>query len=372
MADGAGIAAAPAVAPAWQPTRADVLGVLADPNRLRLVTQPIVDLARGHVVGYEVLSRFVAGTPDLWFAAAARTGLAPQLDALVVARALELRADLPPNTFLTVNIEPQDLLDPALLRTLLDAGDLSRFVLELTEHSRISEFAALAEPLGELRDRGAMFAADDVGSGYSGLQSLLAVRPEIVKIDRSLVDGIDTDPAKQAVVRMLGGLANRIDGWVLAEGIEREEELLELMRLEVPLAQGYLLGRPGPQLTTDLPISVVGLIRGQAALLAAVDELGSLMEVVPLLPAAGGGADPAALAIEIDAWGRPVAVVVDGARIRQPLTAHPGEAVHDTADRMVGRGGPLAPVVVVDGTGRAQGVVPPTRVLSRLADLRRP
>ena len=73
---------------------------------------------------------------------------------------------------------------------------------------------------------------------------MLAIRPDLVKLDRSLADGVDRDPAKAAVVEMLGALAGRLDAWLLAEGIEREAELETLVGLGVPLAQGYLLARP--------------------------------------------------------------------------------------------------------------------------------
>ena len=98
--------------------------------------------------------------------------------------------------------------------------------------------------IARLRNAGAMIALDDAGSGYSGLQQLLALRPEIVKLDRGLVTGVDTDEAKLALVRMLGEVAGQLDAWVLAEGVETEGEFAAFARLGVPLAQGWLFGRP--------------------------------------------------------------------------------------------------------------------------------
>jgi hypothetical protein len=114
----------------------------------------------------------------------------------------------------------------------------------LTEEQAISDPDAMRRDLARLRDRGAMIALDDAGSGYSGLQRLLALRPELMKLDRSLVDGIHEDEAKRACVEMLIVLASRLGSWLLAEGIEQPGELRELIKLGVPLGQGFLLGRP--------------------------------------------------------------------------------------------------------------------------------
>ena len=87
-----------------------------------------------------------------------------------------------------------------------------------------------------------MIAVDDTGAGYAGLHHLISVRPEIIKLDRTLVAGIDTDRPRRALVEMFGSFANRFDAWVLAEGVETAAELATLRRIGVPLAQGFLLG----------------------------------------------------------------------------------------------------------------------------------
>lgn len=355
--------------PLWRPSPQDIHEVLGRPELLQLVGQPIIDLEHGAVVGYEVLSRFPRGTPDQWFQTASSEGLAASLDAMVVRRALDRLDELPPNTFMTVNVEPHSLLSPEVRGVWADAGSLERVVIELTEHSKIRDIQQLTGPLADLRRRGAMIAADDVGAGYSGLQLLLSMRPQIVKVDRGLVDGIDSDPAKRAVVRMLGELSSQIDAWVLAEGIEREQELVELIRLGVPLAQGYLLSRPHPDFKTSMSIQALALIRAQSSLMLQADSVGVLMDVVPLMPIADNSvhADGPTV-IEVDAWGRPVAVVTDGVRTFTPLTAQATDDLKQLAARMVGRVGALAPAVVVDGRGRAQGILGPRRVMTALAE----
>jgi EAL domain-containing protein (putative c-di-GMP-specific phosphodiesterase class I) len=214
--------------------------------RLRLVAQPIVDLATSEVAGYELLARFDGGPaspPDAWFATARRIGLGAELNALVVRRALELRPTLPPNRFLTVNVEPDVLTAPPVLEPLLST-DLGALVVELTEHRPVAVDEQLRGVLDALRSRGAMVAVDDAGTGYSGLSHLLALRPDLVKVDRDLVAGIDTDRARRRLVEVLGDLCGRIDAWLLAEGVETAAECGVLLELGVPLAQGWHLGRP--------------------------------------------------------------------------------------------------------------------------------
>ena len=221
-------------------------GVLAGAG-LRLAVQPIVDTLHADVVGYEVLARFTGppdAPPNVWFEWAEALGRGSALDAHIVRLSLELRDYLPSDTFLTINVVPQHLKDPEVVAAFADAGSLDRVVLELTEHHTIDDYAAIAELLAPLRDAGAKVAIDDAGSGYAGLQWLMALSPDLIKLDRALIDRIDEDEVKTALVEMLGSFADRIDAWVLAEGVERMAELDVILRLGVPLAQGYLFCRP--------------------------------------------------------------------------------------------------------------------------------
>jgi EAL domain-containing protein (putative c-di-GMP-specific phosphodiesterase class I) len=239
-----------------------VVGLLAVRQAPKLVFQPIVDLQRQVVVGYEVLSRFQgppSATPDRWFAAATRIGKSAELEALVIEHALSAREQLPPNCFLSINVAPEALLS-APVRTLLRRRPLARLVFELTEHSVVSDYGVLARAIAEVRELGAFVAVDDAGAGYASLQHILALRPDFVKLDRALIAGLQLDEAKAALVEMFGGFTSRIDSWLLAEGIEERDELMRLVQLGVPLGQGYLLGRPqpdmrgiDPKLTASLP-----------------------------------------------------------------------------------------------------------------------
>ncbi|MGY1671996.1 EAL domain-containing protein [Geodermatophilus sp. SYSU D00710] len=243
----------------------DCRPLLADPDDLTLVFQPVVDLARARVAGYEALARFpgTAG-PDVWFAAAADAGVAAELQALAVGKALAAVPDLPADTFLAVNVGPHLLGTRPVQQALATRPDLRRVVVELTEQGPVPDVAALRVEVAALRARGALVALDDTGSGWSGLRRLAALRPQLVKLDRSLVAGADTDPVCTAVVEMVGGFAGRIDAWLVAEGIETRGELTAACRLGVPLAQGWLLGRPAPGFGGLSP-EAVALVRGCTA-----------------------------------------------------------------------------------------------------------
>lgn len=210
--------------------------------------QPIVDLHAGTVVGHEALLRFPGHpvtSPADWFEAAHHHGCGAELEALALHLALDARGGLPTDTFLSVNVAPGVLSHPAVRDALMGA-DLGGIVVELTEHSKVEHYGVLDAELERIRSAGGVIAVDDTGAGYAGLHHLVSVRPEVIKLDRTLVAGIDRDRPRRALVEMFGAFANRFDAWVLAEGVETTGELGTLRQIGVPLAQGYLLGRPAP------------------------------------------------------------------------------------------------------------------------------
>jgi EAL domain-containing protein (putative c-di-GMP-specific phosphodiesterase class I) len=222
--------------------RAAVAALLEDPSSLGLAVRPMVDLATGRVVGYEALSRFPGGPPDARFARARGCGLGPELEALAVRRALTL-GPAPAAAFVSVNVSPSALISDVLLAAL--PAELHGVVVEVTEHEAISEHGQVVAVLDELRARGARVALDDAGVGYAGLRQVMALRPDIIKLDRSLITDMDADPAKAALVDAFTRFARRVDSVVCAEGIETEAELEVLGDLDVSYGQGYRLARPG-------------------------------------------------------------------------------------------------------------------------------
>jgi EAL domain-containing protein (putative c-di-GMP-specific phosphodiesterase class I) len=233
---------------------------------LRVLFQPIVNVARGIIVGYEALSRFspvgsgagvggaagltgAAGGSDLgpreWFAAARAHGVGPDLEAAALTAALSRRRDLPPSCFLSVNISADMIAHPVVRSVLDDARDLRGIVLELTEPPQADWYGTIGPVLDHYRGRGAQIALDDVGAGQSKLARVMSLRPSIIKLDRSVVMDIDADDDRRAIVAALGHEVGSIDAALVAEGVERFGELQTLSQLGVSMAQGFLLGHPG-------------------------------------------------------------------------------------------------------------------------------
>jgi len=355
-----------------------LLAAALAPGALTSHYQPIVDLRRGVVVGFEALARFTGlavRDPELWFAAAREHGMAAALEAAALRSALQRRRVLPTNTFLTVNLGPEVVTSPEVQDVLARQATLAGLVVELTEQTRVESYAELEPALDELRSRGAMIAIDDAGSGYAGLQHLLGIRPAFIKLDRGLVSGVDTDEAKRALVEMMGTLSGRLDAWLLAEGVETAAELDTLARMRVPLAQGYHLGRPTPSwssLAPEVGLRLLGLGRDHGSA-----SLRSLLEWAPTCTDPG----EAASGLEVD--GVEVVVVLDGdgrpsmtfdehgmlRSMRDGLRVNVDAAIADAAQRALTRprGERFAPLVCTDNAGRYVGVVRMERVLDRLA-----
>ena len=217
-----------------------------DTRSLQIALQPIIDLSTGRWSGAEALSRFADGKrPDLWFADAHRAGVGIALELHALACAVDSLADLPDDGYLSINASPAVILDPGLYR-LLERPDLPihRVVLEITEHTAVSRYADISSALRKLRERGLRLAVDDTGAGYASFAHVLELRPDIIKLDRSLVTGIDVDAARRAFVTAIVVLALELHATVTAEGVETTGELNLLRQLGVHTAQGYLLARP--------------------------------------------------------------------------------------------------------------------------------
>jgi diguanylate cyclase (GGDEF)-like protein len=233
--------------------RAAVRRLLDDPSLVTPVFQPIVDLATGRVAGYEGLSRFPADggrRPDEWFDLARRCGLGPLLQALALRRMIEIPGR-PSGTWLSLNLDAGALATDAVQGAL--PHDLTGFVIEVTEQELPPDDDALQRTLAGLRERGAKIALDDAGAGYAGLQHVVRIRPEIIKLDRSLVQGVDGDPERLALIESFVAFSSRTGSLLCAEGIETDDELATLVEARVALGQGYRLGRPGPPWAPTAP-----------------------------------------------------------------------------------------------------------------------
>jgi EAL domain-containing protein (putative c-di-GMP-specific phosphodiesterase class I) len=248
--------------PTGEEERAELEGLLERDRPLYPVFQPLVSLSTGRVLGYEALSRFPdppGRAPDSWFSQASRCGMGPRLEAVALRAALARGHDRPSGTFLSVNLSPSALASHEVQAVL--PADMSGLVVEITEQELANDLDALEAHLAALRDRGARIALDDAGAGYSGLQQVMRVQPDIIKLDRSLVQGVDSDPAKEALIDSFVRFARRTGASVLAEGIETMEELRLLADLDVSYGQGFALARPAEEWGTVTPSVSEALLR---------------------------------------------------------------------------------------------------------------
>lgn len=212
------------------------------------VYQPIVHLLENRIVGFEALARFSASprrSPDQWFSEAGSVGLQQDLEIALIEEALKGLAFLPEHTYLSLNVSPATVLSGALAAALASQS-LDRLMLEVTEHASISDYAQIADTLEPLRKQGLRLAVDDAGAGYASFRHILRLKPDVIKLDGSLIRNIDSNTDCRALAAALVRFAEETGSKVVAECIETEAELAVLRVLKVNKAQGYLLGRPAP------------------------------------------------------------------------------------------------------------------------------
>jgi EAL domain-containing protein (putative c-di-GMP-specific phosphodiesterase class I)/PAS domain-containing protein len=228
--------------------RARIEHAMRDPDALRVLLQPIADLDRQRIAGMEALARFAgepSRPPNLWFAEAWEVGLGADLELYAVELAIRRLPELPPHAYLAVNVSAQTLLDERLLDLLTAVGeDRRRIVVEVTEHAAIDDYDALDDVLRRLRAMGARLAVDDAGAGYASMQHILRLRPDIIKLDRSIVADSDLDPARFALIGAMASFGASLGMTVVAEGVETPGELEVLTDNRITHAQGYYLARP--------------------------------------------------------------------------------------------------------------------------------
>ena len=203
---------------------------IIDHGAIHMVGQPIVELTTGRLAIVEALCRFDDGTsPADRFAEATRVGLSLELEQLALGRALAEGARLPEGVALAVNLSSLSFLDRST-RSMLATFERP-LVVEITEHEAVEDYGSLLAAVAELPL--VRLAVDDTGSGYSSLSHVLHLNPAFVKLDIALVSGIDRDAPRRAAVRGLVALAGELDAQIIAEGVERQEEVDTLRGLGV-------------------------------------------------------------------------------------------------------------------------------------------
>ncbi len=246
----------------------EVLGAGA----VRSFFQPIVDLASRSVVAYEALARGPLGplaTPDALFAAAREAGLLAQLDEACRLAAFEgaSRLGLVAPCAVFVNVEPE-VLDEAPLTDLLAIADAApgrlRVVIEITERALAARPAEMLRTVERVRDLGWGIALDDVGADSASLAFMALLRPDVVKLDLTLVQDRPS-PAIAEIMNAVNAYAERSGALILAEGIETEQHLATAHALGATLGQGWLFGRPTADPVLVEPTVALDLTVGRVA-----------------------------------------------------------------------------------------------------------
>jgi EAL domain-containing protein (putative c-di-GMP-specific phosphodiesterase class I) len=226
--------------------------------REKVVTayQPILRMKEGTAMGFEALSRGPRGsgleTADALFGAARDHNLLVELDRLCRRRALLSSGRVPSNARIFVNALPATMRDPQFrgkpLIDFLDRAQVApdRIVIEITEKLVIENYGLFRETMAYFTDLGMSFAVDDVGAGYSGLESIARLKPTFLKIDTALVRDVHASTVNQAMVKAIISIGHGIGAQVIAEGIHSGEETQALRTMGVDFGQGFYLARPDP------------------------------------------------------------------------------------------------------------------------------
>jgi EAL domain-containing protein (putative c-di-GMP-specific phosphodiesterase class I) len=216
--------------------------------------QPIMDLREERPIGYEALARAKSGnlfgSPDELFNAAIKHHLLVELDRVCRKKGLLSANCLPGKSKVFVNTLPATIRDPEFqgkhLVELLECAKITpdRIVIEITEKLVIDNLSLFQDAMTYFTDLGMSLAVDDVGSGYSGLETIGKLKPSYLKVDMSLVQGVHTSMINREMLKAIVSLGRGIGAKVIAEGIEIPEELKVIRTIGIDYGQGYLLGRP--------------------------------------------------------------------------------------------------------------------------------
>lgn len=237
---------------------ANELSLLLFKGGLTTHFQPIIDVKSNTIYGYETLARGVDDKgnliyPNKLFDWARKGDMLFYLDRACRESSLKTAAIKNIKAKVFINFVPTAIYDPnhCLQSTVKWANSLefdpSNIIFEVIESDQIEDISHLKSILDFYKSKGFMVALDDVGSGYSSLNLIAALVPNIVKIDRAIIDKIDTTPSNQSVFKAIVQIAKENNITVLAEGIEREEELAFVAANGADLVQGYYFAKPAPE-----------------------------------------------------------------------------------------------------------------------------
>ncbi|XQF92621.1 GGDEF domain-containing protein [Pseudoalteromonas espejiana] len=231
-----------------------VLDYILHNSEITTLFQPIFDIAKQTIIGYEALSRGPKNSPlempTILFEVAHEQGLISELELLCRSKAIENFVKLKLSGKLFLNVSPKTLLDPChpkgeTLHLIEQFGlAANRVVIEVTEQEKVDDGFLLLKTIAHYRELGFTIAIDDLGAGYSGLKQWSELCPDFVKIDRYFIDHCDESEVKKEFLKSITILAKATNTQVIAEGIERVEELSFVESLGIANVQGFLLEKP--------------------------------------------------------------------------------------------------------------------------------
>ncbi len=236
----------------------DELSRIIDQKLIEPHFQPIYFLKPFRLFGLEVLSRpkgeTILSNPEELFKAAVKHDMYYPLEMLCWQKAIDVLSSKAKNEHLFFNCSPHLVENEKfpLVKDIFSQAQIpfNKVVLEITERSSVNEYALFYNRLNEYRDHGFSFAIDDVGGGYSSLESIVATKPEVVKIDAHIIRDIHKDPVKRSIVKFVVAFCKENQIVCVAEGVETKEEMDVVSILGVDAVQGYFLFRP----TADLNV----------------------------------------------------------------------------------------------------------------------
>jgi EAL domain-containing protein (putative c-di-GMP-specific phosphodiesterase class I) len=231
----------------------NLLSEIIKNNLVETIFQPIADIKNGRVLGYEALSRGPKGTdfymPIPLISQAKSYNRMEELDAVLCENTLMNAKKRGIDNLLFMNLDTKYIFESNPVENILKKlseyeFEPCRIVIEFSEKSVICKFDSFINIIQEYRDNGFLICFDNVGSAYSNLFTVGKIRPDYMKIDRNLTQGLNYDDNKRATIDMEMMIASLINTNLIAEGVETKEDLRALIDMGVSAAQGHLIGKP--------------------------------------------------------------------------------------------------------------------------------
>jgi EAL domain-containing protein (putative c-di-GMP-specific phosphodiesterase class I) len=235
---------------------------LISKKNIELLAQPIIHLETDTIHAWEILTRGPERgdltNPLKLFTIAKQMNLLYELELIVLEKSLQQVIDNQCKELVFINLIPITLGDDRFYKDVMDLFikypciKPEQFVFEITERESIEVVPNLLANVKQLRAEGFRFAVDDTGAGYASLHTISQIMPDIIKIDRSVIENIDSNKIKETMLKGLLGIAKELEAIVVAEGIETRAEAAVLSRNQVPLAQGFYFAKPNkmPNMST--------------------------------------------------------------------------------------------------------------------------